>query len=99
MFLDKRRLTVRELAEALGVPQKTAQEWIGPKGRTPRKLEVLKQLASFFDCSVHFLLFGEEDPNGPDANAGLMTGPMTGRLELGDGVYEFSIRKIRSAPK
>ncbi len=85
----ERNLSVSQLAKAISCPAKTVQEWLGPHGRVPRDLEVLKRLAEFFKCSTHHLLFGEEDPRG-------LLGEILEKSEIHTGLYEISIKKVRS---
>ena len=88
-LMQERRISIRQLAKELGVPPKTVQEWVGQNGRTPRHSESIKKLAEFFQCSIHYLLFGEEDPNNP-LNAILE------KTEIHTGLYEISIRKVKT---
>lgn len=85
--MDERNLSVAQLAKAINCPAKTVQEWLGPSGRVPRDLDVLKRLAEFFGCSTHFMLFGEEDPRS-------LLGGLADKVELHTGLYEVSIRKV-----
>lgn len=88
-LMDERRTSGRELAAAIDVPYKTIQEWLGSKSRMPRDPEALRRLAEFFGCSVHYLLFGEEDPHG-------LVGEILEKTEIHTGLYEITIRKVRS---
>jgi transcriptional regulator with XRE-family HTH domain len=87
-LLEQRGVGVRALAEALGIPPKTVHEWVGSGGRMPRKSEHLRDLAGFFGCSIHFLLFAEEDPRDRDSPV------KAGRIEIEGIVYEVSIRRL-----
>jgi len=83
-----RNLSARKLAKDLRVPHKTVTEWIGAGARMPRDPTVLKQLATYFGVSTHFLLFGEEDPT--HSLRGLLE-----KTEIHTGLYEISIRKVK----
>lgn len=86
-LMRKRNLSSKELALALSVPVRTVSEWIGSGGRTPRDLSALKKLADYFRCSIHFLLFGEEDPKN-SINA------LLEKTEIHTGLYEITIKKV-----
>lgn len=87
-LMRKRNLTVRSLSKALDVPLKTAQEWAGPTGRLPRNPEALKKLANHFSVSIHYLLFGEDDPQS-------LLSEVLEKTELHSGLYEIVIRKVK----
>jgi hypothetical protein len=55
----------------------------------PRDPQVLKKLAEYFDCSVYFLLFGEEDPKS-------LIGEILEKTEIHTGIYEISIKKVKT---
>lgn len=86
-LMVSRRITQRELSEALDVPVKTVQEWVGSGARTPRNLDSLKKLANYFGCSLHFLLYGEEDPRSS-------LGAILDKSEIHSGLYEITIKKV-----
>lgn len=75
-----------ELARKLKLSPKTVNEWIGANAREPRS-KALKALAEFFDVSVHFLLFGEEDPKSVVMDIFKSGSEHT-------GIYQISIRKL-----
>jgi transcriptional regulator with XRE-family HTH domain len=91
-LMAQRRVSVREVAKAVNVPLKTVQEWTGSGARTPRNLSAIRDLASFFECSIHFLLYGEEDPK--DSLAVLLN-----KTEIHTGLYEISIKKVSTKKK
>jgi transcriptional regulator with XRE-family HTH domain len=82
------RVSVAEIARAIGEPAKTVQEWVGPRGRTPRDLSKLPKLAEFFHVSVHHLLTGQEDPRS--GLEGLLD-----KTEIHSGMYEITIKKVK----
>lgn len=88
-LMSERNLSVSHLAKAINCPPKTVQEWLGPHGRIPRDLDVLKRLAQFFNCSTHSLLFGEEDPRG-------ILGDILEKTEIHTGLYEITIKKVKT---
>ena len=62
LWLSEQRLSVRELALELGVPLKTAQDWVY-RGVVPSP-ENRQQLIEFIktECAHHWVI---EPPNGP----------------------------------
>lgn len=87
ILMKQKRVLIRELAKELTIPNKTVQEWVGKNGRTPRSTETIKKLATFFDISVHFLLFAEEDPKN-------MINELLEKTEIHTGLYEITIKKV-----
>lgn len=88
-LMRERNLSVRALATELGLPPKTIQEWIGANGRVPRHPESLKKLAEYFNVSIHFLLFGEQDPHN-------FISEVLEKTELHSGLYEITIKKVKT---
>jgi len=91
-LMKEERVSIRQLSSELNVSSKSVQEWVGANGRMPRNPEVLKKIASYFKCSVHFLLFGEEDSNNP-------INMILDKTEIHSGLYEISIRKVKTTIK
>ena len=87
-LMSRDRVSVAELAKAIGEPQKTIQEWVGERGRSPRDLNCIPKLAQFFRVSTHYLLFGEEDPNNIISN-------ILEKTEVHTGLYEITVRKVK----
>jgi hypothetical protein len=77
---------MRELAEAIGQPQKSVQEWV-TNDRLPRDLSVVKKMAEALRCSTHRVLFGEDDA------ASLLTSVFE-KTEIHTGLYEITIKKV-----
>jgi len=88
-LMRQRPISGRALSKKLNISYKTIQEWVGNDARMPRDPEALKKLAAFFDCSVHFLLFGSEDPKS-------LIGEILEKTEIHTGIYEISIKKIKT---
>lgn len=86
-LMDQKNLSIAKLAKELSVSPKTVQEWVGKGGRIPRNPESLKKLASYFDISVHYLLFGEDDPKNLIEN-------FLEKTEIHSGLYEITIKKV-----
>jgi transcriptional regulator with XRE-family HTH domain len=85
--MKEREVTIASLANAVGVSPKTAAEWRGLNGRIPRDLSVIRKLSQYFNCSTHFLLFGEEDKEQLFEEF----------LDNDVITYQITIRKIRKA--
>ena len=87
-LMERDRVSVAEIAKAIGEPVKTVQEWIGLSGRTPRSLDVIPRLAAFFKVSTHFILSGDEDPRS-------IISDILEKTEIHTGLYEITIRKVK----
>lgn len=88
-LITQRRVKLKELAAALGIPLKTIHEWTGARGRMPRSPEHIRKLAAYFGVSTHFLLFGEEDPRNLVQN-------LLEKTEIHTGTYEITVKRITS---
>lgn len=64
-LLLERGISIRKFASDLGVSPNTAGEWVGRGERFPSSPEILRKIASYFQVSVHELLFDEPDPFSP----------------------------------
>ncbi len=90
-LMKDKNLSIRALAKELSLPHKTLSEWIGPNGRMPRKPEHLDKLAGYFNCTVHYLLYGTEDPRG-------LLGNILRKTEVHSGLYQITIEKVDAPP-
>jgi len=89
-LLKEKNLSVRAFAKKINKPQKTVQEWInGDNNRIPRDPNDLKTIANYFGCSVHFLLFGEEDPKS-------LLGEILEKTTVHSGLYQIEIKKVKT---
>lgn len=86
--MTENNLSAKALARKLDVPYNTLQEWLSSK-RIPRNPESLKKIAQCFNVSVHYILFGEEDPVSLVAN-------ILDKTEIHTGLYEITIKKVRT---
>ena len=89
-LIRQKASSVNELAREINVSPKTINDWL--TGRTPRDLDAVKRCAEFFDVSVHFLLYGEDDRQN-------IIEELLEKTELHTGLYEISIRKVSSKRK
>lgn len=85
LLMSEKGVKAREVATALGLSSRTVNEWVGGGARTPRDLVQIKKLAEFFGCSVHRLLYGEEE--------NLLERVLT-KTDIHTGLYEISIRRV-----
>jgi len=60
-ILQVRGLTAYRVAKDTGIPLAIVYEWASGK-REPAKLDYLKKLADYLDCSVDYLLGRTEEP-------------------------------------
>ncbi len=86
-LMKERRFSVSALAKHLEVPAKTVHEWVGKGGRMPRNPEVLKNIAGILDVSIHFLLYGAEDPKSSLTQ-------LLDKSEIHTGLYEITIKRV-----
>lgn len=86
-LMTQKRYTVSTLAKELKVPAKTVHEWVGKNGRMPRNPDVIRKLSEILSVSLHFLMFGEEDPRNP-------LNQFLEKTEIHTGLYEITIKKV-----
>ena len=84
-LLRQKATSTNELAREINTSPKTIADWL--TGRTPRDLDAVKRCAEFFDVSVHFLLYGQEDKKS-------LIEEILQKSEIHTGLYEISIRKV-----
>ncbi|MGE0761867.1 MAG: helix-turn-helix domain-containing protein [Bdellovibrionales bacterium] len=84
-LIDKKRLTLKEISQACGVPASTLSEW--KLNRMPKNPEHLRLVAEHLDVSLHYLLFGEEDGNEPLQK--LI------KEDLFQGTFEITLKRVR----
>lgn len=88
-LMAERNLSGRFLAKELRISYKTLQDWVGPSARMPRDPETLRALAAYFKVSVHYLLFGVEDPNN-------FISEILEKSDIHTGIYEISVKRIKT---
>lgn len=88
-LMKQRPISARALSKKINISYKTIQEWLGRDARMPRDPNVLKKLAEFFDCSVHFLLFGTEDSKS-------LMGEILDKTEIHTGMYEITVKRVKT---
>jgi transcriptional regulator with XRE-family HTH domain len=59
-LMANRKISISRLARETGVPKSSLFEWT--TGRAPRNLGDIRRIAAYFQISLHYLIFGEEDP-------------------------------------
>lgn len=85
LLIRQKGLTTAQLAKGISTSPKTISDWL--TGRTPRDLVAVAKCAEYFGVSVHFLLYGEEDPKSA-------IGQILEATEIHTGLYEISIKKV-----
>lgn len=56
----KKKMTLKDLSRLAGIPNQTLHNWV--TGRSMVNPEQLKKVANALEVSLHFLVFGENDP-------------------------------------
>lgn len=84
-IVKEKRLTLKEISKATGVPASTLAEW--QTNRTPKNPAQVQKVARFLGVSLHYLLFGEEDSEEPVQKIF--------KEDVFSGVFEISIKRIR----
>lgn len=84
-IIQDRRLTLKEISRATGVPATTLAEW--QANRTPKNPHQVRAVAKFLGVSMHFLLFGEEDGQEPIQKIL--------KEEFFQGTFEISIKRVK----
>ena len=93
LLCEKRRVSLSELAEALEIPYKTVAFWVGGNSLTPRDPSALIKLSRFFECSTHFLLFGEEDTHY--AQGQVENKNQLSQISFEAGEYIITVKKLQ----
>lgn len=86
-LLKEHKMTISQLAKAVGVSPSSAQEWVGKAGRFPSRPKTLQKIAQTFGLTLHELLFGEPDPMS-------IVGQLLEKTEIHTGLYEISIKRV-----
>lgn len=85
---EHNNMTIKELAYQSGVPAPTLAHF--KQNRRPKDLESVQQVADCFGVTIHYLLFGEEEPRV----AKLLKTDDTA-LDLFSGVFEVTVRRVK----
>ena len=84
-IVQERRLTLKEISKATGVPATTLAEW--QANRTPKNPVQVRAIAKFLGVSLHFLLFGEEDSEEPIQKIL--------KEDFFSGTFEISVKRVK----
>lgn len=87
-LVAKKRLTLKEIAKATGVPATTIAEW--QSNRSPKNPGQVRAVAKYLGVSMHFLLFGEEDGEEPIQR--LL------KEDIFTGTFEITLKRVRLDP-
>lgn len=86
-LIKEKRLTLKELSKASGVPASTIHEW--QNGRSPRDPVQAKKVADALDVSLNQLLFDE-----PDKNESIQIQSIF-KEDVFSGIFEINIKRIK----
>ena len=84
-LLKVRRMTLKEVSKATGVPSSTLSEWLN--NRSPKNPEQIRKVAQYMGVSLHYLLFGEEDAQEPIQKIL--------KEDFFQGTFEISIKRVK----
>lgn len=83
-LLEESKVSLREISKQTKVPVSSLSEW--KKNNRNPNAEHVARVADFFGCSVHYLLFGNEDPSEPIQK--IM------KEEFFKGTFEITVKKV-----
>lgn len=83
-LLKSKGITLRELSKHTGVPLSSLSEW--KKNNRNPNAEHLSTISMFFGCSVHYLLYNQDDPAEPIQKIL--------KSELFQGTFEITLKKV-----
>ncbi len=84
-ILESRRLTIKEVSKATGVPMSSISGW-KKDNRSPHA-EQAGKVARHLGVTVHFLLFGEEDHEEPFQKIL--------KEDFFSGTFEITVKKVK----
>lgn len=84
-ILESRRLTIKEVSKATGVPMSSISGW-KKDNRSPHA-EQAGKVARHLGVTVHFLLFGEEDHEEPLQKIL--------KEDFFTGTFEITVKKVK----
>ena len=84
-ILDSRRLTIKEISKATGVPMSSISGW-KKDNRSPHAEQAAK-VARHLGVTVHYLLFGEEDHEEPLQKIL--------KEDFFSGTFEITVKKVK----
>ncbi len=85
---EHNNMTIKELAYQSGVPAPTLAHF--KQNRRPKDLESIQQVADCFGVTIHYLLFGEEEPR-----VAKLLKTENSALDLFSGVFEVTVRRVK----
>ena len=84
-LLKNNNMTLRRLSKESGIPLSSISEW--KKNNRNPNAEDLAKVAEVFDCSIHYLLFGDEDPAEPIQKIL--------KEEFFKGTFEITLKRVK----
>ncbi len=85
-LLKEKRISLKELSAATGVPSSTLSQWTA--NREPKKPTQIASVAKYLGVSLHYLLFGTSDENEADLASTIRT------QDFFSGIFEISVRRV-----
>lgn len=83
-LLKERNMTMKELSFESGVPLSTLAHF--KNNRPPKDIASVQLLADSLECTLHFLLFGENENKSEPGDIA---------AELFSGVFEVTVKRIK----
>ncbi len=88
-YLETNKLSLKELADTLGVPSSTVHGWLN--GIVPKNLITLRRISEIFNCTIDQLCFGEgvtSVSNETHLESDIV-------ISLGDESFKIILKKIK----
>ena len=85
LLLKEKKMSLRELAKASGVPASNLTEWSG--NRVPKNPLQVRRVAEALGVTMHFLLFGEVDSQEPIQKIL--------KEDWFQGTFEITVKKVK----
>lgn len=82
-LMERNHFSLADISKETGVPKSTISDWLS--NRSPNPVQAVK-VAKFFEVSLHYLLFGEEDTEEP------LTKLI--KQDVFTGTFEINIKRI-----
>ena len=84
-LMREKNMTLRSLAKQSGIPLSSLSEW--KKSNRNPNAEDLAKVADVMECSIHYLLFGVEDPSEPIQKVL--------KQEFFKGTFEITLKRVK----
>lgn len=84
-MLERHQMSMTRLSKLSGIPVSSLSEW--KKNNRNPNAEDLAKVSRALDCSVHYLLFGVEDPSEPIQRVL--------KEEFFKGTFEITLKRVK----